>query len=90
MSHDWRVLGVRSARCGDAAAMPHLSVIKEKFTCKGCECPPTDDNMTGERERERGGSEVIPIWSVELSQSSPLYLSQRLITIDFSSLLHSF
>ena len=51
MSHDWRVLGVRSARCGDAAAMPHLSVIKEKFTCKGCECPPTDDNMTGEGER---------------------------------------
>ena len=43
-----------SAVCGDAAAMPYCqSVIKEKLSCKGCECPPTDDNMTRVRERER-------------------------------------
>ena len=39
---------------GVCPPQPHChSVIKEKFTCKGSECPPTDDNMTRERERER-------------------------------------
>ena len=63
------MLGVRSL-CVEMVVLC-CSVIKEKLSCKGSECPPTDD-MTRER-RETG---VIPIWSVELSQSSTLYLSE--------------
>ena len=62
-----------SAVCGRGdAAMPYCqSVIKEKLSCKGCECPPTDDNMTRERGRER-------------EREGPSPKNQRAVSILFS------